>query len=129
MADLASFIMIILPVILYFSLCEGLKGQATWGKRKLGLRVVDQDGSRIGLGRSFLRTIVKFIAWEPAHFVIFRFVFHSHVPEFYLDGILILIYLLIFVYLISPFLNKRKRALYDWVAGTVVLSDPKPSVQ
>ena len=114
-ADFTSFILIILPVILYFSLCEGSKRQATWGKSKLGLRVTDVKGNRIGYGRSFLRTFLKFIAWEPAHFAIFRLALQSDGGQAYLMWILGFVYFIVFLYFISPLFNKQRRSVYDWV--------------
>lgn len=122
-ADFTSFILIILPVILYFSLCEGSRRQATWGKSKLGLRVTDSKGNRIGYGRSFLRTVLKFIAWEPAHFAIFRLTLQSEDGQSYLMWILGFVYFVVFLYFISPFFNKRRRSIYDLAAGTAVVTD------
>ena len=51
--------MMTLPVSLYFILCERSRWQGTFGKRKMGIRVVNVTGHRIGIGRSSLRTIAK----------------------------------------------------------------------
>lgn len=67
-AQLTGFLMMTLPVSLYFILWECSKWQGTWGKRKMGIRVVDNNGQRIGIGRSFIRTAIKFLPWETAHF-------------------------------------------------------------
>ncbi|MFB9860748.1 RDD family protein [Salinicoccus siamensis] len=60
-AELTGFFMITLPVSLYFILCECSKWQGTLGKRKMGIRVVEAFGHRISIGRSALRTFIKFL--------------------------------------------------------------------
>jgi uncharacterized RDD family membrane protein YckC len=44
-----TFLTLVLPVILYFCFQESSLTQATWGKRKLGLRVVTAIGARLSL--------------------------------------------------------------------------------
>src|SRR5690625_3908011 len=80
-AELTGFFMITLPVSLYFVLCESSKWQGTLGKRKIGIRVVDGAGQRIGIGRSILRTSVKLIPWEVAHFGIWRLILPTDFSE------------------------------------------------
>src|SRR5574337_866688 len=52
-SDLLTFITLVLPVILYFALQEGSPRQATWGKRKMGLRVVTAAGASLSTGQAF----------------------------------------------------------------------------
>src|SRR5699024_7161706 len=61
MAELTGFILTTLPVSLYFILLECSKWQQTWGKRKMGIRVVNRMGRRIGIWRSVCRTAIKFL--------------------------------------------------------------------
>ena len=42
--DAIAFLTLILPVILYFTLQESSPRQATWGKRKAGIRVASLQG-------------------------------------------------------------------------------------
>ncbi len=70
----ASFLTLTLPVTLYFALYDASHGQGTPGKRALGLRVTTTDGRRVPLGRSLLRSALKFAPWEFAHTAIW------HVP-------------------------------------------------
>ena len=58
LAELTGFLIITLPVSLYFILFECSKWQGTLGKRKMGIRVVDRFGQRIGIGRSVFRTTI-----------------------------------------------------------------------
>ena len=120
-AELTGFFMITLPVSLYFILCESSKWQGTLGKRKMGIRVVDDEGRRIGIGRSTLRTAVKFLPWEVAHFGIWRLILPTDFSETTVFVILNAVNLAILLYLIIPLTNKNRKNIYDWVAGTKVL--------
>ena len=77
---------------LYFAVLESSEHQATWGKRLIGLRVTDLDGGRISFGRATGRFFAKFVS-----------------------------YLTLFIgFLMQPF-TKRKQALHDILAGTLVV--------
>lgn len=76
-AELTGFLTLTLPVSLYFVLTESSSAGATWGKRRMRLRVVTDGGERLGLGRSALRTALKFVPWELSHALIWRFAFAS----------------------------------------------------
>lgn len=123
-AELAGFLLLTLPVYLYFALMEGLVSHATWGKRRLGIRLTDSDGRPIGLGRSLLRNALKFLPWELAHFTIW----HMALPSGYSDGLIYTllgtVYGLAILYGISLFLNRQRRTVYDLVSGTVVRFAP-----
>ncbi|MDW0115589.1 RDD family protein [Sporosarcina thermotolerans] len=120
-AELTGFFMITLPVSLYFILCECSKWQGTLGKRIMGIRVVDGFGQRIGIGRSAVRTAIKFLPWEIAHFGIWRLMLPSSLSEITVYIILNAVNLAIVAYLIIPFTNKKRKNVYDWVAGTEVV--------
>jgi hypothetical protein len=47
----------------YFALCESSSWQATLGKRLLGIKVVDVDGMRIGMGRALGRFFAASLSW------------------------------------------------------------------
>ena len=120
-AELTGFLMITLPVSLYFILCESSKWQGTLGKRKMGIRVVDGAGQRIGIGRSAFRTAIKFLPWEVAHFGIWRLMLPTDFSEISVYVILNAVNLAILIYLIIPLTNKKRKNVYDWVAGTEVV--------
>lgn len=121
-AEITGFFMITLPVSLYFILCENSKWQGTLGKRKMGIRVVDAFGHRISIGRSALRTMIKFLPWEIAHFGVWRLMLPSSLSEITVYIILNVVNLAILTYLIIPFTNKKRKNVYDWVAGTEVIN-------
>lgn len=121
-AELTGFLMMTLPVSLYFVWCESSKWQGTLGKRKMGIRVVGHAGQRIGIGRSILRTAVKLLPWEVSHFGIWRLILPTDLPEITVFVILNAVNLVILIYLIIPFTNKYRKNVYDWIAGTIVVN-------
>ena len=70
--DLIAFLTLVLPVILYFTLQESSPRQATWGKRKAGLLVVNGREERLTGGRAFLRSFLKILPWQIAHTSLFH---------------------------------------------------------
>jgi len=120
-AELTGFIMITLPVSLYFALSESSKWQGTFGKRKMGVRVANDVGDRIGISRSIFRTTIKFLPWEIAHFGIWRLILTTHYSEMTILIILSIVNIAILIYLITPLTNKSRKNVYDWIAGTKVV--------
>ncbi|CDQ41594.1 MULTISPECIES: RDD family protein [Virgibacillus] len=119
-AELTGFLLITLPASLYFIVCECSKWQGTLGKRKMGIRVVDSFGQRIGIGRSAFRTAIKFLPWEVAHFGIWRLMLPTDFSEITILMVLNAVNLVILLYLIIPLTNKKRKNVYDWFAGTEV---------
>lgn len=95
MAMIMKQLMVVVPLgLLYEVLLTGLIG-GTLGKRLLGMRVVLSDGQPIGIGGSFLRYIVKWVAAAVTCYLAFLVVaFH---PD--------------------------KRGVHDLAAGCAVVSD------
>ena len=77
---------------LYFALLESGKKQSTWGKRLLCIKVVDEDGKRIGFAHATGRFFAKLISY---------FIFYIG-------------------FIMAGFTN-RKRALHDMIASTYVV--------
>lgn len=83
---------------LYFALLESGPKQATFGKRMLGMKVVDYKGARISFGRATGRTFAKMLS-----------------------------YALIYIGFVMAGTSNRKRALHDYIAQTyVVRADFQP---
>lgn len=72
------FLLLTLPVVLYFAIAQSSPAGATLGKRLLSLRVVSATGARATFTQTLLRAAVKFAPWELAHTAIWRI---STVPE------------------------------------------------
>ncbi|MBM7564756.1 RDD family protein [Paenibacillus sacheonensis] len=120
LAELMGFLFITLPVYLYFAICEGSEAHATWGKRKMGIVVTRKDGQPIRLGASMIRSALKFIPWELAHFTIWHMVIPTDYPDVLLNSLLAAVYGLALIYLISALFSRNKQTVYDLMAGTVV---------
>ena len=51
--------------ILYSTILEASSLQGTFGKRWLGIKVVDESGARLSLGRSTVRNVAKLLSFLP----------------------------------------------------------------
>lgn len=118
--ELVGFAVLTLPVTLYFALSEA-SSAATWGKRRLGVRIIGVEGGRIGIGRSLARSALKFVPWELAHGVIWQFSVAGSKPPTILTVWLAVVWLLVGLNLVSVLVGARHRALYDRLAGTRVV--------
>jgi uncharacterized RDD family membrane protein YckC len=119
--ELAGFVLITLPVTLYFALLESSAWQATWGKRRLGLRVTRTDGQRLSRGRALGRTALKFVPWELAHACIWQVSFAGPRSSPLIAAGFALVWLLVGSNLVSLLASRKHQTLYDWVSGTVVV--------
>ena len=122
--DAIAFLTLILPVILYFTLQESSSRQATWGKRKVGIRVVNASGGRLSKKQAFVRSLVKFLPWQIAHTCIYHIEglpFSPVAPSSMVMAGFGLVYLLVGIYIASALISKKHRAPYDWAAGSFVI--------
>jgi uncharacterized RDD family membrane protein YckC len=78
--------------ILYYSIMESSKYQATLGKLALGLIVTDMDGNKLDFWKAFLRQIGKIVSG-----------------------------MILFIGYIMAGLTEKKQALHDMIAGTLVV--------
>lgn len=124
--EAAGFLLITLPVILYFALFEASARRATWGKQRLGLTVTDLAGARLGPLRSIGRSALKFIPWELAHLCIWQVTFarDSSAPIYVLG--FAIVWLAIAANVVSLLISPTCQTLYDRVAGTMVVRGRPP---
>jgi uncharacterized RDD family membrane protein YckC len=80
----------------YFVLGEVARNGRTWGKSRVGLRVVRDDGSRVGVLDSVIRNLLRVIDMLPGNYAV---------------GMLCIL------------LNKKHKRVGDMAAGTVVVRD------
>ena len=120
-AHISTFLLVTLPVILYFALLEASSWQATWGKRKLNLRVVRTDGARLSAGRALGRTVLTFLPWELAHTLIWQIRFAPATPSSLITGGFILVWVLVGANIASLALTRIHQSLADRLAGTYVI--------
>ena len=121
---LASVAEISVPSWAYFTLADASRGGATLGKRLLGLQVATTDGSRLGVGRAFLRTAVKLIPWELTHATFFALSPQLGTINELQIGLLWIVYAVLAIYLVVALRNGGERSVHDLVAGTVVRRRP-----
>jgi uncharacterized RDD family membrane protein YckC len=121
-AELVGFLTLTGPVILYFALTEASAWQATLGKRALRIVVVGPGGTRLPVGRAMVREVVRFLPWEMAHALIWPLALPPHKEPLPLTiGGFAVVYLLVFVYLVSLFVGSQHRTIYDRIAGSRVI--------
>ncbi|MGP1271938.1 MAG: RDD family protein [Phycisphaerales bacterium] len=119
-----AFVILTLPVVMYFAVMESSRGGATLGKRLLSVRVVGPDGTRCGRARSLVRSGVKFTPWELAHTSIWRLEGWPTDPAspsgWTLVG-LVAVWALIGVSVLMAVSTRRCVTLHDAVSGTRVV--------
>jgi len=119
--EASGFLLITLPVGLYFALSEASQRQATWGKTRTGLRVTDLAGRRLSSVGSLGRTALKFVPWELAHACIWQISFAAvRSSPVYVAGFS-LVWLLVFANVVSMLASPKRQTLYDRIAGTLVV--------
>lgn len=121
--DTIAFLTLILPVILYFAYQESSHHQGTWGKQKVGIRVVNAKGGALTKTQAFVRSLIKFLPWQIAHTSIYQIkevVPGGPLAPFNITGF-VLVYFLIGIYFLSALISKKHRTPYDWVSGSYVV--------
>lgn len=63
--QLVLFVLALIPYLLYYSLMEAFAGGRTIGKMATGTYVVQTNGEAVSFGKAFLRTIIRFVPFEP----------------------------------------------------------------
>ncbi|MCK1997218.1 RDD family protein [Psychrobacillus psychrodurans] len=122
LAQFTGFLMVTLPVSLYFIISDSVIGRQTFGKRRMGIKVVNERNETLPILDAILRTILKFLPWELSHYLVYRLVYlgDGEVPlNYYIVGGII--YALMFAYILTALFTKRKRSLYDIVVKTQVI--------
>jgi len=126
LADMIAFLTLILPVILYFTISESSPKQATWGKRKAGIRVVNANGKTLTGIQAFVRSLIKFLPWQIAHTSIYHIEglpFAPVAPPPMVIAGFVLVYLLVGIYITSALISKNHRTPYDRASGSYVIVD------
>jgi uncharacterized RDD family membrane protein YckC len=117
----SGFLLVTLPVTLYFALSESSTQRATWGKKKMGLQVTDDNGGQIYFGRSLFRTVLKFIPWALAHTLIWNIYFSPDAISPWINYGFVLVYVLIGLNIVSLMFTKKHQTIYDLLAKTYVI--------
>jgi len=119
------FLVISLPMWLYFILGESSPRQATLGKSLLGLKVTDMDGKHLSVTTAAWRTVCKLAFFEIGHlsFLFPTPLFEEQQPSLRV-GFVILMALML-VYFILTFITPRRQSLHDLVVNTLVVRGPR----
>ncbi len=116
----SAFLFLTFPVILYFSILESSVEQATWGKRRMGLKVVDHNGDQISFVTAFVRTLLKFIPWEISHTLIWEISFSPQANSLLINAGFAIVYLLMGLNIASLLISKTHQTVYDFLTKTYV---------
>lgn len=124
-ADVTNFALTILPVGILMSNAEASDSAASWGKRRVGLRVVGDPaaGKPPSIGQAALRNAIKFSAWQVAHLGVLRVtgtIPHRHAHAIG-STLLWSAYLVTAADVAPALLRTDSRALHDLAAGTQVV--------
>lgn len=121
--DVVAFFTLILPVILYFTFQESSPRQGTWGKQKVGIRIINTQGKTLSKMQALVRSLVKFLPWQIAHTCIYQMkeiVPGDPLEPFDITGF-VLVYVLVGIYLAAMFISKKRRTPYDRLSGSYVI--------
>lgn len=121
-AQFFGFLMVTLPVLLYFIISDSKLIGQSFGKRKTGIRVVTVNLQTLSLRQAVLRAVLKFLPWELSHYLVYRLVgledSQISIYDYFIIGI---IYALVFTYIMTAIFTKKKQSLYDLIAKTEVI--------
>ena len=119
--DLSAFAATVLPAWIYLTVSESGSGRASWGRRRVGLRVVAQgDNGKTGAPRIAGRNAVKLMPWQLAHLAVARLILGVDAPVF-IAVTYTLSLALSAVSILMAWRDRQHRALHDRVAGTRVV--------
>jgi uncharacterized RDD family membrane protein YckC len=122
-AELLGFVLLTLPVVLYFALFEASPLPSTLGKRALRLAVVASSGHRLSVRRALLREAVRFLPWELSHALLWRVALspdRGSISLWVIAGFGV-VYALVLLYLATLFIGSKHRTVYDRLAGSIVI--------
>lgn len=117
--DAFAFFTLVLPVTVTLAVQDSSSRQGTFGKRRIGLAVVDLSGERVSIGRSLARSGLKLLPWQLAHSAVFRLV-QDPASGGWL-AVSILAQVIVLVSLLTVVFSERRLAIHDLIAGTRVV--------
>jgi len=120
-SEFIGLILLVAPIFLYFFLFEASYLKATPGKLLFHIKVIKIDGTNFNYKNSFIRSLVKFIPWELAHFAIWQLVFTHSDLIFLAETFLVITNILAVLYIAFPFFNRKARAIHDYAARTMLV--------
>jgi uncharacterized RDD family membrane protein YckC len=130
--DAIAFLTSILPVIVYFALLDGGARGATWGKRRMRIRVSSEGGGPLGAGRALVRSVVKFLPWQLAHTSLLHipgWPTEPRQPPIWVIVGMATVWAIVGIYIVTALARADGRSLYDLVAGSRVVSTDTESFE
>lgn len=124
-SDVGLTLLTVLPFFLYLYLTEISGRRATWGKRRAGLVVADdEDRSEPDRGSVAVRNLLKVLPWQLGHMGTMRLVTAEEVTTVALTFQAASLSLLALI--VVPIILRR-RGIHDVLAGTTVVAGGSPS--
>jgi uncharacterized RDD family membrane protein YckC len=120
----SGFVIVTLPVLLYFTLMESSTLRGTLGKRTLGLVVVTVENTRLTRSRALGRSALKFLPWELSHGCLWRIPGWPAAPQEPPWGVYVgfaVVWGLVLAYILSAVISKRGQTLYDKLSQCIVI--------
>jgi uncharacterized RDD family membrane protein YckC len=106
----------------YFAFLEVRWQGATWGKRVVGIRVIDARGGQLETSAVLARNLVRELEfWLPLRFLAARSLFWPDAPQW--ATLLAVGWCVVFA--LMPLFNKDRLRIGDIIAGTRVVRQPK----
>jgi uncharacterized RDD family membrane protein YckC len=116
-----GFLLVTLPVTLYYTFGESSPRKATWGKQKMALQVVDAGGRRLHKSHALARSALKFIPWEMAHAAIWQGALGKGFESTVFTIGISLTWVFVGANILSMVIGPERQTLYDRMAGTRVI--------
>lgn len=107
----------VVPIIIIFSIMEGTKNFASWGKQRVNLRVI-YDGNP--LWGSIIRNTLKFLPWQLGHMSTINGIYDGFNSPFSLICLSLSI-ALVALYILAVLIRKDQRHPADLVARSMVV--------
>lgn len=117
--DTLAFVTLVLPVVVTFALQEASPFQATFGKRRMGLKVADTSGAALSRSRALARSAIKFLPWQLGHTSAFQLAADGTKPLFI--ALALAAQAWVVISLVAMAIDPKRRALHDRIAGTYVV--------
>lgn len=106
-SEFFGIVLLVIPVFMYFFIFEASYLKATPGKLFFHIKVIKIDGTNFNYKNSLVRSLVKFIPWEIAHFAIWQLVFTNSDFSFIAKYLLVITNILVVLYIAFPFFGSK----------------------
>lgn len=120
----AGFLVLTLPVLLYFALWEGSTRGATPGKCAVGIAVRRSGREPLSLMRGLSRNALKLVPWELAHTCLWRIPGWPQptgdLPAWTIAGF-VTVWMLVLLNILLAWKTRTGQAAYDLIVDSVVV--------